>query len=109
MTDITLHLRAADGRVQTIDGRVGHSLMRAAVGANVDGIAADCGGLLSCATCHVVLDAEWAARLPPPNADEASMLEMTAAPREVGSRLSCQIVLTAELNGLIAHLPATQY
>ena len=48
-------------------------------------------------------------RLPPPGADEAAMLEMTAAPREPDSRLSCQIVLDPELDGLVARLPATQY
>ena len=109
MADITLHLQSTDGRVQTLAGRVGRSLMHAAVGANADGIAADCGGLLSCATCHVMVDGEWATRLPPPGADEESMLEMTAAPRETGSRLSCQIMLTSELDGLRARLPATQY
>ena len=109
VADITVHLQSASGRVQTITGRVGRSLMHAAVGANADGIAADCGGLLSCATCHVMVDGEWAMRLPPPGADEESMLEMTAAPREAGSRLSCQIELTPELAGLLIRLPATQY
>ena len=109
MADITIHLQSASGRVQTIPGRIGRSLMHAAVGANADGIAADCGGLLSCATCHVMLSAEWAARLPPPSADEASMLEMTAAPREPGSRLSCQIKVTAALDGLVLSVPAKQF
>jgi 2Fe-2S ferredoxin len=106
---IQVHLREADGRVHDIRGREGQSLMRAALAAGVDGIAADCGGCLSCATCHVIVDAHWLARLPLPAADELAMLEMTAAPRESGSRLSCQIALDAELDGLSARLPIAQY
>ncbi len=83
--------------------------MQAATRAGVDGIAADCGGSLTCATCHVMVDEAWASKLPPPSADELSMLQMTASPPEKHSRLSCQIVATAELDGLRMTLPATQY
>ncbi len=106
---VTVHLVAPGGRRQSIQGRAGRSLMKAAVDAGVDAIAADCGGCLTCATCHVVVDPEWAVRLPPPNADEEAMLEMTAAPREATSRLSCQIELRPALEGLVVRLPATQY
>ncbi len=106
---ITIHILDAQGSTRSITAGAGQSLMRAAVAASVGGIAADCGGLLSCATCHVIIDATWAARLPPADADEASMLEMTAAPREPGSRLSCQIALHAGLDGLLLRLPASQY
>lgn len=106
---VQVHLRAPDGRELTLSGRDGQSLMRAAQAAGVAGIAADCGGCLSCATCHVIVDDAWLARLPPPDADEQAMLEMTAAPREPGSRLSCQVVLTPTLDGLRARLPDTQY
>ena len=109
MTTITVHLTAADGSRHDVAGRVGDSLMRAAVAAGVEGIAADCGGTLSCATCHVYVDPAWAARLPPPSRDEDAMLEMTAAPRRPTSRLSCQIVLDDALDGLTAGLPDTQY
>jgi 2Fe-2S ferredoxin len=109
MATITLHLQAADGTAQRITGRIGKSLMQAAVAAGVDGIAADCGGCLTCATCHVVADAAWAARLPPPSADEDAMLDMTATPREAGSRLSCQIELSSALDGLSVRLPLSQY
>ena len=109
MKTITVHLQAADGSVQTLQARVGRSLMQEAVNAGVEAIAADCGGSLTCATCHVFVGAEWAARLPAPTADERSMLEMTAAPREPGSRLSCQITLAPTLDGLRVRLPATQY
>ena len=106
---ITVHLDAADGTRRSVAGPAGRSLMQVAVQAQIGGIAADCGGCLNCATCHVIVAPEWAARLPPPDADELAMLEMTAAPREATSRLSCQIVLTTALDGLVARLPLTQY
>ncbi|MBK7278217.1 MAG: 2Fe-2S iron-sulfur cluster binding domain-containing protein [Betaproteobacteria bacterium] len=109
MTEVTVFLDRPDGVRLTVAGTAGRSLMRAAQAAGVAGIAADCGGVLSCATCHVVVAPDWALRLPPPEADEEAMLEMTAAPREATSRLSCQIVLGAELQGLVARLPDTQY
>ncbi len=109
MTTITLTLHTAAGHAHVITGRTGKSLMRAAVAAGVDGIAADCGGCLSCATCHVFVDVEWAARMPAAAADERAMLDMTATPRAAASRLSCQIELSAALDGLHVRLPATQY
>jgi 2Fe-2S ferredoxin len=112
MSLVTVHFQAADGsafRPPQVQGKSGQSLMRSAVRAGVDGIAADCGGTLSCATCHVIVSPEWAARLPPPEADELAMLEMTAQPAEPGSRLACQITLQPALNGLVVRLPATQY
>jgi 2Fe-2S ferredoxin len=107
--NLTLHLVDASGTRRTIPGRVGHSLMRAAVDARVDGIAADCGGSLTCATCHVIVDEAWGARLPQPDRDEQAMLDMTASPREAGSRLSCQLRLVPELDGMVVRLPDTQY
>jgi 2Fe-2S ferredoxin len=98
-----------DGRRHTLVARTGQSLMRAAVDAAIDGIKADCGGVMTCATCHVYVDADWLARLPPPSDDEDAMLEMTAAPRLATSRLSCQLQLTPALDGLVATLPETQY
>lgn len=106
----TVHLDEADGRARhTIAGRDGQSLMRAAVDAGIDGIKADCGGLMTCATCHVIVDPEWVDRLPAPSSDEDAMLEMTAAEREPTSRLSCQIALDDSLEGLVVRLPDTQY
>jgi 2Fe-2S ferredoxin len=106
---IPVHLIAADGTRRTIEARIGWSLMRAAVDAGEEGIAADCGGCMTCATCHVIVDAAWIDRLPPPSADEAAMLEMTAAPRQPSSRLSCQIALDESLAGLVVQLPPNQY
>ena len=105
----TIHFVHADGHRVTVEDASGRSLMRAAVAGGVEAIAADCGGTLCCATCHVLLDEPWRSRLPAPSADEDAMLELTATPREAGSRLSCQIVLDAALNGLVARLPARQY
>jgi 2Fe-2S ferredoxin len=105
----TIHLKAAGGQRTTLQAPAGESLMRAATDAGVSEIVADCGGLLTCATCHVYVAPEWADRLPPPAPDELSMLEMTAAERRPHSRLSCQIVLLDALDGLEVELPERQY
>lgn len=112
MSTITINLIAAGGSTTRINGKIGKSLMEAAVSAGIDGIAADCGGLLTCATCHVYVQepfASDAASLPPPDGEELGMIEFTAAPRKPSSRLSCQIRLTPALDGLTVELPATQY
>lgn len=106
---IQIRFIRADGTEQTIQARPGQSLMKAAVDADVRGIEADCGGSLTCATCHVMLDEPWIARLPAAIADERDMLDFAASPVEPGSRLSCQIRLTPELDGLVVRLPAQQY
>lgn len=84
------------------------SVMQAATGFGVAGIVAECGGSAMCATCHVYVDAAWVDQLPAPRADELAMLDCTAAERRPSSRLSCQIVLTAALQGLVLHLPERQ-
>jgi 2Fe-2S ferredoxin len=106
---LTLHVVTAGGETRTVRGRSGQSLMRAAVDAGIDGIAADCGGCMTCATCHVIVDEPWSSRLDPAEAGEQAMLDMTASPRQPGSRLSCQIRLGPRLDGLTVRLPATQY
>ncbi len=107
MPDLMITL--ADGSLFGFEAPDGVSLMAAATGAGVPGIVAECGGQLRCATCHVVVDPAWAGRLPPPSASEAAMLELTAAPREPGSRLACQIVLGPALQGLALRVPDRQY
>jgi len=94
---------------QQVEGKTGQSLMQAAVAANVEGIEADCGGLMTCATCHVYVREPHAGRLPPPSEEELGMLEFTASPRQPSSRLSCQIELTEALDGLTVDLPASQH
>ena len=106
---IKIHLVAADGGATTLEVKPADSLMQAAVAANVEGIAADCGGLLTCATCHVYVREPFASRLPPPQDDELGMLEFTAAPRRPTSRLSCQVALAPELDGLQVDLPESQH
>ena len=110
---ITIHLQhtGPGGRVTgyEITGKPGDSLMQAAVAAGVDGIAADCGGLLTCATCHVVVPEPWRSALPPVAAEENTMLDFTATTRCEGSRLSCQIVLSTALDGMMVELPKSQY
>ena len=83
--------------------------MEVATANNVEGIAADCGGVMRCATCHVLVEEPFASLLCPPDVKELSMLAFTAAPHQPFSRLSCQIALTADLNGLHVKLPFTQY
>lgn len=100
---------ASTGQRIKIDAKPGQSLMQAAVAAGIDGIEADCGGLMTCATCHVHVAPSWRDRLGAPDSDELAMLDFTAAPRSEGSRLSCQIRLTPELDGLTVELPPTQH
>lgn len=97
-----------DGTEEGFEAPAGVSLMQAATGRGVAGIVAECGGSLACATCHVYVDAAWAARLPPPQDDELAMLDCTAAPRRPTSRLSCQITLTPDLHGLTVTVPERQ-
>jgi 2Fe-2S ferredoxin len=106
---ITIHFVAASGSQTRLQARTGDSLMQAAVSHNLPGIAADCGGLATCATCHVYVREPFASRLPPPQEDELAMLEFTAAPRQPNSRLSCQIALDEALEGLTVDLPPNQY
>ncbi len=93
----------------TIECKTGQSLMQAAVAANVAGIEADCGGLMTCGTCHVYVREPHASQLPAPTDDEQGMLDFTASPRRPNSRLSCQIELTDALDGLTVDLPPTQH
>ena len=106
---IAIHISPNNGAAVRIDGQVGKSLMQAATAANIDGIAADCGGSMTCATCHVYIDEPFLALLPPPDADELAMLAFTATPRQPNSRLSCQITLIEASDGMTVSLPASQY
>ena len=108
---ITIHLQPHDPTqaAHTLQAQPGQSLMQAAVDANVPDIQADCGGLLTCATCHVMVDAAWIDKVGAPSTDEQAMLDFTAVARTPHSRLSCQIALTPALDGLRVELPASQY
>lgn len=95
---------AVDGSETTADVPVGHSLMEAAVANDVTGVIGDCGGSLACATCHVVVESA-PVPLPEKSATEQDMLEFAEVPPEEGSRLSCQIKASAELDGIILRVP----
>ena len=95
------------GQEHVVTADVGQSVMQAAVDNMVPGIIADCGGNCSCATCHVYVDSGWVERVTPPTQSETDMLECALHTQET-SRLSCQVAVTAELDGLIVRLPESQ-
>lgn len=103
-----IHFEQADGSTREVEASDGTSLMQAAVGHGVEGIVAECGGSAMCATCHVYVDPSQLPLLPAPDAIENEMLDSTAEPREANSRLSCQIRIRPELDGLRVKVPARQ-
>ena len=109
MPMITIRFIQPDGAVQTLEAEPGQSLMKAAVESNLPGIEADCGGSLTCATCHVMIDAPWSDLLPPPVPDELDMLDFASSPVVPQSRLSCQVRLTPDLDGMEVRLPTSQH
>ena len=100
---------SSDSSRTELDVPAGTSLMQAAVAHGVRGIAADCGGCVSCATCHVYVQQPYADLLPALTAQEDGMLENTISERQWNSRLSCQIELTEALDGITVHTPASQH
>jgi len=97
-----------DGTVREVDATSGNSLMQAAVDNGIDEIVAECGGACSCATCHCYVDEAWVAKIPAADAIEKAMLDCVLEPKD-NSRLSCQITMTDDLDGVTIHLPAAQY
>jgi 2Fe-2S ferredoxin len=97
-----------DGRREHVDAKVAESAMLAATSQGVAGILAECGGNAMCATCHVYVGAGWLDRLPVMTSEEDALLEGAAADRSPNSRLSCQIRITPELEGLELRLPDRQ-
>jgi 2Fe-2S ferredoxin len=101
---------ANDGVRHAIDVPVGENVMRGAVNNGIEGIVGECGGGLACATCHCYVDETWTAVVGGPSSDdERDMLESAAAEVRPTSRLSCQIEITPELDGLVVLLPERQY
>jgi 2Fe-2S ferredoxin len=96
------------GEVRKVDVPVGDSVMEGAIQNGIDGIVAECGGNCLCATCHVYVEEQFLRLLTPPDENEQSMLESTAAERRPNSRLSCQIRVRPELDGLVVHTPPNQ-
>ena len=103
-----IRYKYADGTSREVDVPVGRSVMLGATTNGLPGIDADCGGTLSCATCHVYVDPAWAAKLPPPDQTETDLMFGVAAEQRSNSRLSCQIVITEELEGLVVEVPSRQ-
>lgn len=103
-----IHYIQPGGETRIIEATVGDSVMHAAIINGVSGITAECGGACSCATCHIYVDESWKDRLPAIGDDEEGMLECTASERRPNSRLSCQITVTDDLEGLIVNTPETQ-
>ena len=95
------------GKEHQLEADEGKSVMQAALDALVPGILADCGGACSCATCHCYVDEAWFARLPGAEGAERDMLECALDP-QANSRLSCQLRVTAQTDGLVIRLPKSQ-
>jgi len=95
------------GSVHEVDVDPGVSVMQGAVGNNVRGIIGDCGGACSCATCHVYIDPEWVDRVGEKSVTEEALLEEVCDARP-NSRLSCQINVIDDLEGLVVRLPEKQ-
>lgn len=100
---IDFHGKETDAEVSA-----GTNLMQAALDNMVDGILGDCGGACSCATCHVYVDDAWMATVGKADDVEASMLDMAIDPQP-NSRLSCQIIATDAMDGMVLRLPKAQF
>jgi 2Fe-2S ferredoxin len=98
----------ADGAETIVDANEGDSVMQAAIANDIDGIIGECGGSMMCATCHCYVDDAWAEKTGPQNDGESDLLDCAASETKPTSRLSCQIKMRPELDGLVVHLPETQ-
>ncbi|CAL4866059.1 Ferredoxin-6 [Asticcacaulis sp. MM231] len=97
-----------DGKEHVIEVKPGQSVMEGAVKNNIPGIDADCGGACACATCHVYVDDAWADKTGKASVMEESMLDF-ANDLQPTSRLSCQIIVSDALDGLIVRMPENQH
>lgn len=104
----TLRFVLRDGAIQDLEAAPGMSVMDAATGAGLRGIVADCGGECQCATCHVYIDERDLPLFPAIGEMEAEMLDGVAAPREAGSRLSCQLIVGEQHDRMIVRIPPVQ-
>lgn len=96
-----------DGKHHDVEAAAGTTVMENAIKNSVPGIEAECGGACACATCHVYVDAAWQDKVGKPDIMEEDMLDFAYEARQ-GSRLSCQIKVTADLDGLIVNIPERQ-
>ena len=95
------------GNSKTIEVENGLTVMEGAIQNNIPGIDADCGGSMACATCHVYVKDDWFNKVPSKSEGEDDMLDQAFEPKQ-NSRLSCQLVVSDELEGLIVNLPEKQ-
>ena len=95
------------GDSKTIDVENGLTVMEGAIQNNIPGIDADCGGSMACATCHVYVEEKWLNKLPKAEDGEVDMIDMAFEPKK-NSRLSCQLIVSDELEGLIVTTPKKQ-
>ncbi len=102
MARITYITSEGERREVAVDD--GYSVMEGAINNNIDGIIAECGGACACATCHSYIDEAWLDRLPPMDDMEDCMLDDAAAERKLSSRLTCQIEVSDEIDGLIVNV-----
>ena len=96
-----------NGKSHSLDVENGLTVMEGAVQNNIPGIDADCGGGCACATCHVYVDEKWLNKLPKKEPSEQDMLDLAIEPSSA-SRLSCQIIVSDELDGLVVKMPSKQ-
>ena len=96
-----------DGNSKTIEVEKGLTVMEGAVQNDIPGIDADCGGSMACSTCHVYVEEKWFDKIPKAEAAEVDMIDMAYEPKK-NSRLSCQLIVTNELDGLIVTTPEKQ-
>lgn len=106
MTEITFI--NFDGLKTTVEACDGDSVQQVATKNNIEGINAECGGAMMCATCHTYVDDSWSDRVGSATEEELEMLDFSASEIKNTSRLSCQIIIQPELDGLILHLPEFQ-
>ena len=99
--------RDFQGNSKTIQVDNGLSVMEGAIQNEIPGIDADCGGSMACATCHVYVDDKWFDKIPKAEDAEADMIDMAFEPKK-NSRLSCQLIVSNELDGLIVSIPSKQ-
>lgn len=97
-----------NGTEHVVDVASGLTVMEGARDNNIPGIEADCGGACACSTCHVYVDATWVAKIPARDAMEEDMLDFAWEPDTEKSRLTCQIKVTDDLDGLIVRMPEKQ-
>ena len=99
--------KTQDDKTYIIDVQNGLTVMEGAIQNDIPGIDADCGGGMSCATCHVYVNEEWLDKLPAKEDGEEDMLDMAFEPKK-NSRLSCQLIVSDTLDGLVVKIPSEQ-